>query len=239
MPSKVIVIPARMASTRFPGKPLIDLCGKPMVQWVYEKAISSGAAERVLIATPDQEIYDAATDFGAEAVLTQNDHPTGTDRIAEVALKVEADVYINVQGDEPLIDPNTIRAVATPFLDPSIQMVSAFASLGKDFEPNPAVVKVVTDLNGMALYFSRFEIPYPRSVRNAALKGHIGIYGYRRDVLLTYPSWSQTPLELAESLEQLRFMEHGVRIKMVEVQPSGPGIDTPEQAAEVREMMLK
>ncbi|MEI7578255.1 MAG: 3-deoxy-manno-octulosonate cytidylyltransferase [Armatimonadota bacterium] len=239
MPSRVIVIPARMASTRFPGKPLIDLCGKPMVQWVYEKAMLSGAAERVLIATPDQEIFEAAEGFGAEAVFTKNDHPTGTDRIAEVALKVEADVYINVQGDEPLIDPNTIRTVSSPFQDHSVQMVSAWASLPGEAESNPAIVKVVTDLSGNALYFSRHGIPFPRTDRAQPLKGHIGIYGYRREVLLTYPSWSQTPLELAESLEQLRFMENGVRIRMVEVAPSGPGIDTPEQAAEVREMLLK
>jgi 3-deoxy-manno-octulosonate cytidylyltransferase (CMP-KDO synthetase) len=117
-------------------------------------------------------------------------------------------------------------------------MVSAWAPLPAEAESNPAIVKVVTDLAGNALYFSRHGIPYPRAERAASLKGHIGIYGYRRDVLLTYPSWSQTPLELAESLEQLRFMEHGTRIRMVEVQPSGPGIDTPEQAAEVREMLL-
>ncbi len=228
-----------MASTRFPGKPLIDLCGKPMVQWVYEKAVASDAAQRVLIATPDLEIFDAAVGFGAEAVMTRGDHPTGTDRIAEVALKVEADVYINVQGDEPLIDPQTISAVAAPFRDASVQMVSAWAALPESSESKPATVKVVTDLQGNALYFSRHGIPFPRSARQEPLKGHIGIYGYRREVLLAYPSWKQTPLELAESLEQLRFMEHGVRIRMVEVNPSGPGIDTPEQATEVREMMLK
>lgn len=228
-----------MASTRFPGKPLVDICGKPMVQWVYEKALASGAADRVLIATPDQEIFEAAADFGAEAVMTRGDHPTGTDRIAEVALKVKADVYINVQGDEPLIDPNTIQAVSEPFQDDSVDMVSAFASLPAEAELNPAIVKVVTDLESNALYFSRHGIPFPRNPRTAPLKGHIGIYGYRRKVLLEYPSWNQTPLELAESLEQLRFMEHGVRIRMVEVEPSGPGIDTPEQAAEVREMLLK
>jgi len=239
LPSRLIVIPARMASTRFPGKPLIDLCGKQMVQWVYEKALISGAADRVIIATPDQEILDAANAFGAEAILTRNDHPTGTDRIAEVALKVESDVYINVQGDEPLIDPNTIRAVSAPFDESDVSMVSAFAPLPEAAEANPAIVKVVTDLQGNALYFSRHGIPFPRSSRSQPLKGHIGIYGYRRDVLLTYPNWNQTPLELAESLEQLRFMENGVRIRMVEVTPSGPGIDTPEQAAEVREMLLQ
>ena len=228
-----------MASTRFPGKPLIDLCGKPMIQWVYEKAVLSGAADRVIIATPDQQILDVAKNFGAEAILTRDDHPTGTDRIAEVALNIGADVYINVQGDEPLIDPNTIRAVSEPFRESSVQMVSAWAALPREAESNPAIVKVVTDLGGNALYFSRHGIPFPRSERTQSLKGHIGIYGYRREVLTTYPSWSQTPLELAESLEQLRFMEHGIRIRMVEVKPSGPGIDTPEQAAEVREMMLK
>lgn len=239
MPSKVIVIPARMASTRFPGKPLVDLAGKPMVQWVYEKALAAKVADRVLIATPDQEIIDAAAKFGAETVLTKIDHPTGTDRLAEVALKVEADVYINVQGDEPLIDPKTILRVAEPFEDEAVQMVSAWAPIEAGAEENPAVVKVVTDLKGNALYFSRHAIPFPRNSRTEPVKGHLGIYGYRRDVLLEYPSWSQTPLELAESLEQLRFMEKGVRIRMVQVEPSGVGVDLPEQANEVSQKLAE
>ena len=238
MPSSAIVIPARMGSTRFPGKPLVDLCGKPMIQWVYERSIASKVSDQVLIATPDQEILDACAKFGAPAILTRSDHPTGTDRIAEVAEKVVADVYINVQGDEPLIDIETIKSVFEPFRDPSVRMASVYSVCPESEIENPAVVKVVTDLAGNALYFSRHAIPFPRNPRTAPAKKHIGIYAYRRDVLLEYPSWSQTPLELAESLEQLRFLENGVGIRMVEGQGSIVSVDTPDQADEVRKYLM-
>ena len=237
MSLSAIVIPARMGSTRFPGKPLVDLCGKPMIQWVYERSVASGVSDQVLVATPDQEIIDACLLFGAPAVLTRSDHPTGTDRIAEVAEKVVADVYINVQGDEPLIDIETIKAVYEPFVDPSVRMASVFSQCPETEVENPAVVKVVTDLAGNALYFSRHAIPYPRSPRTTLVKKHIGIYAYRRDVLLEYPSWVQTPLELSESLEQLRFLENGVGIRMVEGQGSIISVDTPDQADEVRKYL--
>ena len=234
MPSSVIVIPARMGSTRFPGKPLVDLCGKPMIQWVYERSVASGVSDQVLVATPDQEIFDACLLFGAQAVLTRPDHPTGTDRIAEIAEKVVADVYINVQGDEPLIDIETVKSVFKPFENASVRMASVYSECPDSEIENPAVVKVVTDLSGNALYFSRFAIPYPRCSRTAPVKKHIGIYAYRRDVLLEYPSWSQTPLELSESLEQLRFLENGVAIRMVKGYGSLVSVDTPNQADEVR-----
>lgn len=239
MPSNVIVIPARMASTRFPGKPLVDLCGKPMIQWVYERSVQSGVGSQVVVATPDQEIIDACKTFGAEAVLTSLAHPTGTDRLAEVAQAVDADVYINVQGDEPLIDIATIQAIAVPFDDPAVVMASVYSECQPQEEDNPAVVKVVTALNGNALYFSRHAIPFPRNPRSIPLKKHIGIYAYRREVLMQYPSWSQTPLELAESLEQLRFLENGVSIRMVEGKGSVVSVDTPEQADEVRNLLLE
>jgi 3-deoxy-manno-octulosonate cytidylyltransferase (CMP-KDO synthetase) len=226
-----------MASTRFPGKPLVDLCGKPMIQWVYERAVRSGVASRVVIATPDHEIRDIANGFGCEVVMTRGDHPTGTDRIAEVAMSIEADVYINVQGDEPLIDANTITSVAEPFSDSLVEMASVYTVCPEKEYENPAVVKVATSLNGDALYFSRFCLPYPRSPRSEPVKQHVGIYAYSRDVLLRYPTWRQTPLELAESLEQLRFIEHGVRIRMVKGVGSLIGVDTPEQAEEVRKYL--
>lgn len=237
MHPRVIVIPARMGSTRFPGKPLVDLCGKPMIQWVYERSVQSGVTDRVLVATPDQEIFDACALFGAEAILTRADHPTGTDRIAEVAEKVVADVYINVQGDEPLIDIDTIQAVSEPFAESSVAMASVYAECPESEIDNPAVVKVVTDLKGNALYFSRWAIPFPRNPRPQPVKKHIGIYAYRRNVLLEYPSWSQTPLEISESLEQLRFLENGVGIRMVEGQGSVVSVDTPDQADEVRRFL--
>jgi 3-deoxy-manno-octulosonate cytidylyltransferase (CMP-KDO synthetase) len=227
-----------MASTRFPGKPLCDLCGKPMVQWVYEAAMASGVTDEVVIATPDEEILTAVKSFGGQAVLTRADHPSGTDRIAEVADSVFADFYINVQGDEPLIDPKTIRACAQPMLDDAnISMSSIFSICPESEIENPAVVKVVTDGNGNALYFSRHAIPYPRSPREVPVKKHVGIYAYRRDVVLQFAGWQPTPLERTESLEQLRFLENGVRIRMSEGQGSLVAVDTPEQAEEVRRLI--
>lgn len=233
-----IVIPARMGSTRFPGKPLVDLMGKPMVQWVVEAAHRAEIAERVIVATPDREILDACRSFGAEALLTRNDHPTGTDRIAELAETVTAEVYVNVQGDEPLIRPESIRACAQPLLeDATVPMGSVYSDCPDEEAENPAVVKVVTDLQGFALYFSRFPIPYPRAFRSQPLKKHVGIYAYRREVVQAFSTWPQSPLEKAESLEQLRFMENGIRIRMSEGAGSELAVDTPEQAEEVRRIL--
>lgn len=235
----VVVIPARMASTRFPGKPLVELQGKPMVQWVVEAARLADVGE-VMVATPDQAIIDACGRFGAQAVLTRLDHPSGTDRIAEVAQAHAAEVYINVQGDEPLISPEDIRNCAAPLLaDSSIQMGSLFAECPASEEDNPAVVKVVTSQTGFALYFSRFAVPFPRNARTIPLKKHIGIYAYRREVLGQFATWAQTPLEAAESLEQLRFLENGVAIKMSQGTGSALAVDTPEQAEEVRKMLAE
>ena len=225
-----------MASTRFPGKPLVDLCGKPMVQWVVEAARASGVAERVLVATPDDEILDACAAFGAEAVRTRLDHPSGTDRLAEVAEALEAEVYLNVQGDEPLVPPETIRACAQPLLDDEgVEMGSVCAPCPEEEWDNPAVVKVVTALSGDALYFSRWSIPFPRSPRE--VKKHLGLYAFRRDVLRRFSTWPMSPLESAEGLEQLRFLENGVRIRMSEGQGSALAVDTPEQAEQVRAIL--
>ena len=208
-----------------------------MIQWVYERSVAAGVSDTVLVATPDQEIIAACATFGAQAILTSATHPTGTDRIAEVAEQIVADVYINVQGDEPLIDIATIRAIIRPFENESVVMASVFSECPEDESENPAVVKVVTNLHGDALYFSRHAIPYPRNPRSQPLKKHIGIYAYRRSVLMEYPNWSQTPLELSESLEQLRFLENGISIRMVEGRGSVVSVDTPEQADEVRKLL--
>jgi 3-deoxy-manno-octulosonate cytidylyltransferase (CMP-KDO synthetase) len=233
-----IVIPARMSSTRFPGKPLCDLLGKPMVQWVYEAAIAANVAESVVIATPDPEIVTACGIFGAEAILTRNDHPTGTDRIAEVAQKLQAEVYINIQGDEPLIGVESIRACAEPLLnDPSIAMGSVCSDCPDNELDNPAVVKVVLDNQKFALYFSRHAVPFARNPRVAPVKKHIGLYAFRREALLSFASWKMGPLESAESLEQLRFLENGVRIYMAEGSGSELAVDTPEQAELVRTLL--
>lgn len=238
--SCVIVIPARMGATRFPGKPLCDLLGKPMVQWVVEASRASGIAGEVVVATPDAEIVEACRGFGVEAALTRADHPTGTDRIAEVAEQIVADVYVNVQGDEPLIRPASIRACAEPLLErPEIEMASVYGDCLDGDEDNPAVVKVVTDRDGFAMYFSRWPIPFARNPRTEPLKKHIGLYAYRRGALLDFARRAPTPLETAESLEQLRFMEHGVRILMGRAEASELAVDTPEQAEEVRRLLAQ
>jgi 3-deoxy-D-manno-octulosonate cytidylyltransferase len=234
----MIVVPARMGSTRFPGKPLCDLMGKPMVQWVVEAAQASGVADAVVVATPDPEIVEACNGFGAEAVLTRHDHATGTDRIAEVALEREAEVYVNVQGDEPLIRADSIRACAMPLLqDASIAMGSVYSWCDEEDLENPAVVKVATDLSRYALYFSRYPIPFPRNPREERVKKHVGLYAYRRDALRRFAEWPMSPLEAAESLEQLRFMENGVRIFMAEAEGTELAVDTPEQAEQVRRIL--
>ena len=238
----MIVIPARMASTRFPAKPLCDLLGKPMIQWVYERAVASGVGDRVVVATPDSEILERCAEFGAEGVITRGDHPSGTDRLAEVALSFEADVYVNVQGDEPLIEPASIAACARPLLEPAadkVDLASVYSPCSDEELDNRAVVKVVTDLEGFALYFSRHAIPYPRNDRPIPVKKHVGIYAYRRPTLLDFAKWEPTPLERAESLEQLRFLEHGRRMILSEGKGSELAVDTPEQAEEVRAILAK
>lgn len=234
----LIVIPARMSSTRFPGKPLADLCGKPMIQWVYEAAFASGVGDSVLIATPDREIEEACAGFGAEAVMTDASHPTGTDRIAEVARTRDADIYINVQGDEPLIPVETIQACAKALQDrPECSVSSVYSECKPEEEENPAVVKVVTDINGVALYFSRYPIPFPRAIRTGPLKKHVGIYGFRKEALEGFAHWPVGDLERSESLEQLRFLENGVRIAMASAPTSELAVDTPEQAEDVRAIL--
>jgi 3-deoxy-manno-octulosonate cytidylyltransferase (CMP-KDO synthetase) len=233
----IIVIPARMASTRFPGKPLCDLCGKPMIQWVVEAAERANVASRILVATPDQEILEACAKLNVEAVLTRSDHPSGTDRIAEVAAAIDTDFIVNVQGDEPLIDPATIAACAQPLIDdPSVQMASIWAACSEEEIENPAVVKVVTSIAGDALYFSRYPIPFQRNP-GAPRKKHVGIYAYRREAVMAFSRWPMSPLEATESLEQLRFLENGVAIRMSEGKSSALAVDTPEQAEEVRRIL--
>ncbi|MBS1719729.1 MAG: 3-deoxy-manno-octulosonate cytidylyltransferase [Armatimonadetes bacterium] len=234
----LIVIPARMASTRFPGKPLVDLCGRPMLQWVVDAARGCQLGDNVLVATPDDEVLDYCRAQGIDCERTSISHPSGTDRIAEISTRRPADFYINVQGDEPLLNPGDIDACITPFLeDPSVEMASLWAVCPEDEESNPAVVKVVLDLSGNALYFSRHAIPFPRNPRQVPLRKHLGLYGYRKSALDRFATWSPSPLELTESLEQLRFLENGVKIKMVEGKGSAMAVDTPEQAEQVRQIL--
>lgn len=227
-----------MGSTRFPGKPLAELAGKPMVRWVWEASVASGVGDRVVVATPDAEIVEACRVFGAEAVLTRHDHVTGTDRIAEVAESLPAEVYVNVQGDEPLIESASIAACANVLLDdPTAETGSVYAECSDSELDDPAVVKVVTDRHGWALYFSRYPIPFPRNPRQGPVKKHVGLYAYRRAALAAFSTLAQTPLEAAESLEQLRFLENGHRMKMAPAAATPLAVDTPEQAAEVDRLL--
>lgn len=211
-----------------------------MLQWVWEAAVRSDVSDRVLVATPDEEILVACQRFGADAILTSLDHPSGTDRIAEVAKKVGADIFINVQGDEPLVAVKSIEACASAFrLDANVVMSSLYCDCPTEDVDNPNVVKVVTDRAGDALYFSRYAVPFPRNERVVPVKKHIGIYGYSREVLGKFTEWSQGELERTESLEQLRFLENGVKIRMVLGEESGTAVDTPEQAELVRQYLFE
>jgi len=235
MPEVTAIIPARWASTRFPGKPLVKFRGKPLVQHVWERAQRAKLVDRVIIATDDMRIAEAAFDFGAEVALTSPKHPTGTDRLAEVASKLKsAPIVLNVQGDEPDIAPSTIDRLASALQDdPKLGMVTAANPITAAADiRNPNVVKVVTDLAGRALYFSRSVIPHDRD-GHGRIKylRHQGIYGYRRQVLLDFVKWKPTPLEKAEKLEQLRALEHGVSIGVVVVKKSSVGVDAPEDVA--------
>ncbi|RYG70555.1 3-deoxy-manno-octulosonate cytidylyltransferase [bacterium] len=228
----------RMASTRFPGKPLTPLLGRPMIQWVVEAAEQAALGADVVVATPDVEIAEVARDFGAEVEMTSIDHPSGTDRIAEVASRRVADLYVNVQGDEPLIDPRTIAACAAPLLvNDRVEMSSCWVSLDADHAGDPSMVKVVLAENGEALYFSRSPIPHPRDAAHAVYRKHLGIYAYRRETLARFATWPTTALERAEGLEQLRFLEHGVRIRMAHGFESGLAVDLPEHAAQVEALL--
>jgi 3-deoxy-manno-octulosonate cytidylyltransferase (CMP-KDO synthetase) len=239
----VAILPARYGSTRFPGKPLVDIAGKPMIQHVYERTSQTRSIDRVIVATDDERIRVAVEAFGGEVQMTRDDHPSGTDRLAEVAGRIDADLIVNVQGDEPLIDPEMIAAAVAPLLtDPSIQMGTLMTRI-EDIEEylNPNAVKVVADLAGFALYFSRAPIPYGRDLAQTVVPAsaykHIGLYVYRRDFLLQYPTLSETPLEQFEKLEQLRALEHGHRIRIVETDRQSIGVDVPQDVDRVLNLL--
>lgn len=237
------VIPARLAATRLPNKPLVDIAGKPMIQHVWERARQAALLDRVIVATPDQAIVDAVAEFGGEAALTSELHRSGTDRVAEIASRTEADVFVNIQGDEPLIDPRSIEKAVEPLLaDPSVPMTSLMCRCpGEDLD-NPACVKVVCGVGNDALYFSRARIPFHRTQPAAAtslvpVMQHVGLYAYRRDFLLAFSRLAPTPLETAEALEQLRALEHGHSIRMVEIEEAPLSVDTPEDLLRVLEIV--
>ena len=229
------VIPARFGSTRLPGKPLADIAGKPMIQRVYERVTNAKKPEVFIVATDDQRVYDAVQSFGGTVVMTDANHPTGTDRLAEVAQQyTDLDVIINVQGDEPMIDANLIDQLAELFeSDDALQMATvATPLLGEEYD-EPSAVKVILNKRNDAMYFSRSLIPYPRhDFVNTPLK-HIGIYAYRRQFLLDYAKMEPTAAEQTESLEQLRALENGFAIRVITTDKRFVGVDTPEDLARV------
>jgi 3-deoxy-manno-octulosonate cytidylyltransferase (CMP-KDO synthetase) len=244
------VIPARYASTRFEGKALVDIMGRPMVQHVYERASKASLVSEVIVATDDQRIVDAVRAFGGKVEMTSPLHETGTDRLAEVAQRLDADIVVNVQGDEPLIDPAMIDQAIAPLLaDASIPMATLKCRIKTlhDFL-SPNVVKVVSDPNGNVLYFSRSPLPFFRDKWNdlkddAFASGkllcykHVGLYVYRREFLPVFAALQPTYLELAEKLEQLRVLENGYRIKIVETDFESIGVDTPADLDKVLERL--
>lgn len=224
------IIPARYGSTRFPGKVLAELDGKPIVRWVWENARRS-RADRVIIATDDERVRTAARTFGAECVMTSPNHATGSDRIWEAASGIDAEILINVQGDEPLIEPEVINGLIDALEDPSGPDIATVAVIHprKEFENNPNCVKVVFDEKGYALYFSRSMIPYLREGgTDTPTYRHWGLYAYRRAALERFVSLPKGRLEQCESLEQLRALENGMKIKVITTEFQSIGIDTPE-----------
>jgi 3-deoxy-manno-octulosonate cytidylyltransferase (CMP-KDO synthetase) len=233
----LVVIPARWGSKRFPGKPLALIGGKPLIQHVYENSRGASLASEVIVATDHEGIFEAVSGFGGKAVMTSPDHLSGTDRVAEVAFKTEYDIIVNVQGDEPLMRPDVIDSAINLLEDEraSIGTLAARIEDRKDI-PDPNVVKVVFDREGFALYFSRSPIPYHRAgweqpesagTSGGRLYKHIGIYSYRREVLMKLQSMEPTDLEKTEKLEQLRALENGLRIKVDVTEYESHGVDTP------------
>ncbi len=243
-PSVIIVIPARHASSRFPGKPLAPIAGRPMIQHVYERARQSARASRVVVATDDPRIRDAVESFGGEAIMTRSEHRTGTDRIAEVAIHVPADAYVNVQGDLPLIRAEVIDAAIDALLSagPEVHVSTLCVPITTPEDiMNPNIVKVVSDFDGNALYFSRAPIPWVRDAgeRVAARHfKHIGLYAFRRDALLEFPALPPGELERVEQLEQLRWMENGYRIAVAETEAyEGVEVDVPADVARAEDLL--
>ena len=236
------VIPARYASTRYPGKPLVPIAGRPMVQHVVERVRRAGRVTRILVATDDDRVRKAVEDFGGEAILTRSDHRSGTDRVAEVAAHVDADIYLNVQGDEPLMDPEAVDALVEAMVDDEAVSVStpctAIVQPRDIMDPN--VVKVVRDFDGNALYFSRAPVPWVRD-RDESIAArhwkHLGLYAFRRDALLEYPTLPPGELERIEQLEQLRWLENGFRIRVVETDYDAVSVDIPADVERVEKIL--
>ena len=239
----IAIIPARYGSTRFPGKPLVHIMGIPMIQWVYENVKKVETISAVYVATDNQQIYDTVQGFGGKALMTSSEHTCGSDRIAECLRRLniaDETVVLNIQGDEPLIRKEMIGDLIACFDDPGVYMGTLKKLITSEDEfVNPNVVKVITDRNGDAIYFSRYAIPYEREGKKSNHYKHIGAYGYTAKFLLQYCKLPKSDLEIAESLEQLRVIENGYKIRVKETQYQTIGVDTPEQIKQVEQMLLK
>jgi len=243
-PKVIVVIPARYGSTRLPGKPLLSLAGKPMIQRVVERARLAKRADRVMVATDDERIVKAVQGFGGEARMTRTAHRTGTERVAEVAAREDGDVFVNVQGDEPLLDPHAIDVAVNSLLEEPQASISTVATPIKTpadiMDPN--VVKVVVDFDGNAIYFSRAPIPWVRDTASKMVVRHLkhfGLYVFQREALLEYSTLPQGELERIEQLEQLRWLENGWKIRVAEVEHDAVSVDVPEDVARVEKLLQK
>jgi len=230
------VIPARYKSTRFPGKPLADIAGRPMIAWVWDQANKAKEIDRVVLATDDERIADYCSANGIDVVMTSDKHMTGSDRIAEVATKIEADIYVNVQGDEPLIDPNSIDKVARLLRDSKargIEVATAYIDGATEEQMNASsVCHLTSTLDGCVITISRYPVPFPM-VETMERKIAVGLYGFSRAALARFATWERGPVERAESIELMRFLEHGERIACTPIPPGSIGVDRPEDAETV------
>ena len=245
----VAIIPARWESTRFPGKPLANILNKPMIQWVVESVKMAQSIDDVIVATDDKRIYSRVVGFGGRAEMTSGDHASGSDRIAEVVAGMSCDIVVNVQGDEPLISPDDIDLVVNSLIsDSAIQVGTLKIQINSlDDFLNPNVVKVVTNRNDFALYFSRAPIPFHRDGGLESVKlndqvpvyKHVGLYGYTRLLLLEFSKWEKSGLEESEKLEQLRILEKGIPIKVEETKNDSIGVDCPEDIKKIENILAK
>ena len=236
------IIPARYASSRLPGKVIADLCGKPLIQWVYERSQKASLLSELIVATDDERVFSAVERFGGNVVMTASNHLNGTSRAAEASKKIEADIVVNIQGDEPLISSVMIDETVKLLLDnPSDVAATLVRPVALEDYNNIGVVKTVCDKNSYALYFSRSLIPYQHTEFNAPVFEHIGIFAYTKDFLLTYASLPETPLAKAESLEQLKVLEHGykMRVAITECKEAGFCVDTQSDLEKMREYFIE
>ncbi|WP_279140820.1 3-deoxy-manno-octulosonate cytidylyltransferase [Bilophila wadsworthia] len=237
------IIPARYDSSRFPGKPLADIWGRPMFWHVYAHAKRASVLRNIVLATDDERIAEAALEWEIPCVMTRRDHASGTDRVFEAASKLGVEphaVIVNIQGDEPALDPAVIEQLVRPFLDGTVQVSTLATPISPERAASPNQVKVVTAVNGDALYFSRSRIPFDREGGDGEILGHIGLYAFRMGALERFVSLPQSPLEKREKLEQLRFLENGVPIRVVRVEGyEAHGVDTPEDLEIIRELLAE